>query len=178
MEGLQGRFLTLAETHSRWGQEDALAIASPAAGAGFTIVCDPRWRTIVRSLRFELTTSAQVANRHASVAHKRNGLTLWSAELEPAVAASKTQVYSLFASGNPSSGTSVGETTVATIPEVLMHPSDELVVSGASLQTEDTFTAITATLERFDFAGIPNWQLTDELRELFNHLREETTSHG
>jgi hypothetical protein len=163
-------------SHVRWGEDRAVVIPTPLEGAGFTVVADPRWYTIVRMLRFTFETNAEVANRVLTYELERKGKVVWASHIEPTVVANTTQTYNLIAGGTPSPGASDANSTIAVLPEVLMHPGDRMIFGWTGIKGTDKATGIVSMQERFDFAGIPNTNYTYALRELAEHLHKEMTS--
>lgn len=176
MSLLQGEFLSLAGIEPRWGEERAVTKANPAAGQPLELPVDPRWAEIRRMIHFTLTTNAEAANRLLKFKLERKDKVVWESTIEPAVAAEKKQVYNLFSGVNVAESKSVEGFTTAVIPLQLIYPGDIMTFSFINMKATDQIEGVTVLNERYDFAGIPNTRYTHLLRELAEHLRQETTN--
>lgn len=126
-----------------------VAVASPAAGAGFTYTNDGRYIELFDSLAFKIVTSSQAANRLVTLTVKdADGVVLATVPTNAALTASKTGQYTFLQSFSGTLGATDGP-FLSVFPQILLQPMWSVTVAVVAIDTADQVSNIRATIERF-----------------------------
>jgi hypothetical protein len=128
---------------SQLGQ--VVSIGSPAAGAGASYTYSIAEYHMLRSLCFQVVTSAAVANRVVYldlIDGAGNRISRSSAGFNQT--ASLTTIYT-FAAGIAAYGANAAASIGAPIPEVWLHPGAKFTIGVTAIDTGDQVSAINAT---------------------------------
>lgn len=129
--------------------ERILPVVAPAAAAGFSIVPDTASGWLIRTLRFQLVTDANAANRAVMFAVTDGNNEYWRSAAGDVQAASLTRVYGahIDGSGSLAVGTFIG---VRWPSDGLWVPKgSRLNVSVESMQAADQISAINFSFFEF-----------------------------
>lgn len=137
------------------GFQSVVRGANPAAGAGFSLTIDPRWRWRLLSAVFTLTTDANAANRYVTVEYQESdGVTFMADGAAVVVTASSTQRFV----GQVDRG--VGEWAANTdvffpLTPVYLDGGTLVKITVGGIQVTDTLTGIRFVFNRFQTGGEP-----------------------
>lgn len=125
-----------------------VAVAIPAAGAGFTFTPSGAEFTRVRSVSFVLTTSATVATRTVTLTiNDGTGAALASIPSPANQTAGQADNYT-FGLYLPDYVNTSSTSVVAPLPEMWMRLGQSVVVSCANIASGDTFTKIRVVVDQ------------------------------
>lgn len=135
-------------------------VASPAAGAEWTLTAPGQglWRVI--SLAFTITTDATVSNRSPGLLMDDGTSVVWRSVAAAVQTASLTWDYSAFAGAGNSDNT--GQFNYFPLPTegLIMQPGWRLRSNTNNLQAADAITAIAAFVEEYPNGPAMEWQPT------------------
>jgi 2-keto-4-pentenoate hydratase/2-oxohepta-3-ene-1,7-dioic acid hydratase in catechol pathway len=136
------------------GVQEPFAIATPAAGSGFTFTADGRGLRRLSAFVLTLTTSATVAARYLKLEWRGGDNVPYAvAAVAATLAASLTQRY-VFALNYAGQAWNTGTDGFAPLPAVFLSPGDSLVAVVDNIAVGDTLTLIRGTMERFPLDGV------------------------
>jgi hypothetical protein len=138
----------------------AKAVASPAAGAEFTITApgEGLWRII--SLAFTVTTDATVSNRSVGLFVDDGTSVVWRSVAAAVQTATLAWDYCAFAGAGNSDNT--GSSNYFPLPDggLLLPAGWRLRSSTNNLQAADAYSAIAAFVEEYPNGPATEWQPT------------------
>jgi hypothetical protein len=150
MGAWRGRFLHARPIQASQGALIPVRVPTPALGQDWTFTFPSGYLWRIVAIRYRLATSAQVANRVAVVSvTDQDGLKLVTMHATTSIAASGSDVISMFNAGNPA-GLGGGVLGAAEPPEVMIPTGYKLVSETAGLQTEDQLSEVALWLEQFE----------------------------
>lgn len=127
-----------------------MAVANPAAGAGFTYTVGGNYWERLAAISFTLVTDANGATRQVLLAMKDGtGTNIASTAAGGTQITALTRLYSFV----PNQGTApalIGTTFLAPLPVLFLQPGFSVVVSITNVQVGDQVSAIRIYREAFD----------------------------
>lgn len=129
---------------------EALPVANPAVGGGFTYTCPSKYWQRLAALAFTLVTDGNAANRQVTLSVvDQDSVVLAKVAAGGTQAASLTRIYSFLPQYNAAPALAVDTFTVP-LPDLFLRPQWKVIVAVGAGQVGDQISALRVIPENFD----------------------------
>lgn len=129
------------------GEKRVVAVANPAAGAGWSVTVPGgrQWR--IQGGVALLTTDAVVANRIPQITLSDQTTTWWDASVDVNIPASTPQRFSFGALGVPGAAQTPGDAIIVPLPDMFLPAGTQLAAITTAEDVGDQWTGIALMVE-------------------------------